>query len=75
MTVRVLYRREADGWWAESPEIEGWTVAGASYAQVRQLVDDGVAFALASVAEDRGDNFDETRYSGVSVEHFVPAPA
>ena len=73
MTVRVLYHREPDGWWAESPEIEGWTVAGDSYEEVRQLVDDGVTFALASAAEDRGEGFDETRFADVAVEHSFRA--
>jgi len=75
VTVRVLYHNEDDGCWAESPDIEGWTVAGASYDEVRVLVEDGVSFALASAAEARGDRMDEARYAGVSLEHYVPAPA
>jgi predicted RNase H-like HicB family nuclease len=74
MTVRVLYHHEPDGWWAESPDIEAWTVAGESYEQVRELVEDGVTFALASAAEEQGDDFDEDRFTGVTVEHYVPAP-
>ena len=58
-TVRVIYHSEPEGWWAESPDIEGWSVAGGSYEEVRALVDAGVEFAL-----DRAD---------VAVEHFVPA--
>jgi predicted RNase H-like HicB family nuclease len=23
-TVRVIYHDEPDGWWAESPDVEGW---------------------------------------------------
>lgn len=75
MTVRVLYHREPEGWWAESPDIDGWTVAGETYDDVRALVNDGIAFALASVAEDAGEPFDESRYADVQVEHFIPAPA
>jgi predicted RNase H-like HicB family nuclease len=75
VTIRVLYHREPEGWWAESPEIEGWTVAGESYEAVRTLVEDGVTFALAAAAEDRGDDFDEGRRGTLAVEHFVPAPA
>jgi predicted RNase H-like HicB family nuclease len=71
----VLYHNEADGWWAESPDIEGWTIGAASYDEVRALVADGVSFALASAAEDRGETMDEARYAGVSLEHYVPAPA
>jgi predicted RNase H-like HicB family nuclease len=57
-TVRVIYHCEPEGWWAESPDIEGWSVAGDSYGEVRALVDAGIAFA-----SDR---------TGVAVEHFVP---
>ncbi len=31
-TVRVIYHHEAAGWWAESPDVEGWSAAGDSYA-------------------------------------------
>lgn len=75
MTVRVLYHHEPDGFWAESPDIAGWTVAGETFEEVRALVEDGVAFALASAAEDRGEDFDEDRFADVTVEHYVPAPA
>lgn len=75
VTIRVLYHHEASGWWAESPDIDGWTVAGDSFEQVRELVDDGVRFALATAAEDGGDTFDEDTFSDVAIEHYVPAPA
>jgi predicted RNase H-like HicB family nuclease len=75
VTVRVLYHHEAEGWWAESPDIEGWSVAGESYEEVRRLAEDGVSFALASTAEDRGEAFDEDEFASVSIEHYVPAPA
>ena len=75
MTIRVLYHHEPEGWWAECPDIEGWSVAGESYEEVRRLVQDGVAFALASAAADRGEGFDESRFTEIAVEHFVPAPA
>ena len=75
MTIRILYHQEPQGWWAESPEIDGWSVAGDTYEEVRQLAEDGVPFALASAAEDQGERFDEQRYAAVSVEHYVPASA
>ena len=59
MTVRVLYHHEPEGWWAESPDIDGWSVTAESYEEVRRLAEDGVSFALASAAEDRGESFDE----------------
>jgi predicted RNase H-like HicB family nuclease len=60
-TVRVIYHREADGWWAESPDVEGWSASGDSYAQVAQLAGEGIPFAL-----ERDD---------VVLEHFVPVGA
>lgn len=74
MTVRVLYHQESDGWWAESPDLEGWTVAAETFEEARALVEDGVSFALAGAAEDRGEGFDEGRFADVNVEHYVPAP-
>lgn len=73
--VRILYHQNPQGWWAESPDIDGWSVAGETYEEARQLAEDGVSFALASAAEDRGEVFDEERFASVSVEHYVPAPA
>jgi len=58
-TVRVIYHCEPEGWWAGSPDIEGWSVAGDSYADVRALVDAGVEIALER--------------TGVAIEHFVQA--
>ena len=75
VTVRVLYHQEPEGWWAESPDIDGWTIAGETFEQLRALVEDGVPFALASAAEDRGEDFDESSFAGVTVEHYVPAQA
>jgi predicted RNase H-like HicB family nuclease len=57
-TVRVIYHHEADGWWAESPDVAGWSAAGATYAEVVKLAEEGVPFALGHTAE---------------LEHYVPA--
>ena len=75
VTIRILYHQEPQGWWAESPDVEGWSVTGQSYEEVRRLAEDGVSFALASAAEDRGEEFDENRFASVSIEHYVPASA
>lgn len=45
-TVHVIYHHEPDGWWAESPDVEGWFAAGASYAEVLELAEEGIPFAL-----------------------------
>jgi predicted RNase H-like HicB family nuclease len=60
-TVRVIYHREPEGWWAESPDVPGWSAAGETYDDVRALVDEGVAMALGR--------------DSLSIEHFVPADA
>ena len=50
-TVRVIYHHEADGWWAESPEVEGWSAAGETYTEVVKLAEEGVPFALGHDAK------------------------
>jgi predicted RNase H-like HicB family nuclease len=57
-TVRVIYHHEAAGWWAESPDVEGWFAAGDTYAEVTKLAEQGVPFALGHDAP---------------LEHYVPA--
>lgn len=44
--VRVVYHHEPDGWWAESPDVEGWSAAGETYEEVHGLAEEGVRFAL-----------------------------
>ncbi|HET8954235.1 MAG TPA: type II toxin-antitoxin system HicB family antitoxin [Solirubrobacterales bacterium] len=56
--VRVIYHHEAEGWWAESPDVPGWTAVGKSYAEVLQLTEEGIPFALERE---------------VPIEHVVPA--
>jgi predicted RNase H-like HicB family nuclease len=56
--VPVIYHHEPDGWWAESPDLDGWSAAGDTYAEVRQLAHEGVPFALGRDA---------------ALEHYVPA--
>lgn len=56
--VRVIYHHESDGWWAESPDIDGWSIAGDSYAEVVKLAEDGIPFALGHEAQ---------------VEHYISA--
>jgi predicted RNase H-like HicB family nuclease len=57
-TVRVIYHHEANSWWAESPDVEGWTALGDSYAEVVKLTEEGIPFALERPVE---------------LEHYVPA--
>lgn len=57
--VRVIHHHEDGSWWAESPDLPGWFAAADTYAEARQLAEEGVRFEL-----ERED---------VTVEHFVPA--
>jgi len=57
-TVRVIHHHEPDGWWAESPDVQGWYAAGQSYVELVTLAEEGVPFALG--------------YE-VVLEHHVPA--
>lgn len=59
--IRVIYRREGDGWWAESPDVERWYAAADSYAEVAKLTEESIRFAF-----ERDD---------VELEHFVPVGA
>lgn len=56
--IRVLHHREADGWWSEAPDVEGWSATGNSYAEVVKLAEEGISFALERPA---------------ALEHYVPA--
>src|SRR4051794_5084382 len=46
MFVDVIYHREPDAWWAESPALEGWTATAETLRDLDALVDEGVRFAL-----------------------------
>ena len=59
--IRVIYHHEPEGWWAESPDVKGWTAVGESYAEVLKLTEEGIPFAL------------ECEQGTVELEHFVPA--
>lgn len=63
--MRVIYHHEPDGWWAESPDLDGWSAAGATYDEVRALVGPSIRFALDFAGRD----------TTVTLEHFVPAHA
>jgi len=50
-TVRVIYHHETDGWWAESPDVEGWSAVGDTYGEVVKLAEEGIPFALGRAAQ------------------------
>jgi predicted RNase H-like HicB family nuclease len=52
-TIRVLHCNTSsdEGWTADSPDLKGWSVAGASYAQTKELAEEAVRSAAGSDAE------------------------
>lgn len=44
--VFVIYHFEPEGWWAESPDVTGYTAAAHSLTELRELVLDGLRFYL-----------------------------
>jgi predicted RNase H-like HicB family nuclease len=57
-TIRVIYHHESDGWWADSPDVDRWSAAGGSYADVVKLAEEGIRFLRGGDAK---------------FEHYVPA--
>jgi predicted RNase H-like HicB family nuclease len=49
--IRVIYHCEPEGWWAESPDLKGWTAAADTYDEIVKLVEEGIPFALECEAE------------------------
>lgn len=57
--IRILHHPDADGWWAESPDVEGWSAAAATYTEVVKLANDGIPLASG--------------HQEATLEHYVPA--
>jgi predicted RNase H-like HicB family nuclease len=49
--VLMEYHSEPEGWWAESPELPGFTAAGATFAEVREQAHSGAEFYLQEPVE------------------------
>jgi len=50
-TIRVLHcNTHGDGWTADSPDLEGWRVASASYRESKTAAEDAVRAKLAQDA-------------------------
>jgi predicted RNase H-like HicB family nuclease len=43
-SIRMEYHREPDGWWAESPDLPGFSAAGRTFAEVRAQAHEGARF-------------------------------
>jgi predicted RNase H-like HicB family nuclease len=64
--VRLRYHHESEGWWADSPDVPGFSAAGRTLAEVRSLAIEGVEFAcgepVAIVEEGSGVARDHEGY-------------
>jgi len=63
--IPVIFHKDPDGWWADSPSISGWTATAPTLDELRSLAEEGVRFAL-----DRDDVIMEP-----CLEYGVPAYA
>lgn len=43
--VRIRYHYEPEGWWADSPDVPGFSAAGETFMEVREMAISGVEFA------------------------------
>jgi hypothetical protein len=63
-TIRVLHcNSHGEGWTADSPDLEGWSVAGASYGETKTLAEDAVRAQLAARAGSAP--------AGVEITHHI----
>lgn len=69
--VQVVYHDDPEGWWADSPDIEGYGVAGATLAEVRKLVREGIPFFLEAAQVKIDERFPRT-VVGVKIETALP---
>jgi len=53
-TIRVLHCNTSadEGWTADSPDLKGWSVEGASYAETKKLAAEAIHAQLASTAPE-----------------------
>lgn len=53
-TIRVLHCNTSadEGWTADSPDLKGWSVEGASYAETKKRAEEAVRAQLASAPAD-----------------------
>ena len=43
--IRVLHHYEPGGWWAESPDLEGWYAAAGNLIEILELSEEGIRWA------------------------------
>lgn len=61
--VRVIYHHEDDAWWAESPDVQGYSAAAGSLTELRGLVAEGLPLLMENDAVAVYEGFpDEIQY-------------
>lgn len=50
--IRIVVHCDGESWWAESPDITGFTAAADSARELKELIDEGVPFALDDESRD-----------------------
>lgn len=50
--VKMRYHHEGSTWWAESPDLAGFTAAGDSFEEVRRAAHEGVGFYFEEELEE-----------------------
>lgn len=49
--VRIRYHHEPEGWWADSPDLPGFSAAGETFDEVRAMALEGVSLATDTQPE------------------------
>jgi len=49
--LTIRYHQEAEGWWADSPDLPGWTAVGGTFEELRALAVEGARRFAGSVVE------------------------
>lgn len=49
--VTVVIHQEPEGWWAESPDLDGWSAAAESLDALREQIRGGLEFFLDDTVE------------------------
>lgn len=50
--ISVHYHEDDGAWWADSPDIDGWTAAADTLTELRTIVAEGVEFFVGDAAVD-----------------------
>lgn len=75
-SVKIVYHRDEGAWWADSPDMPGFSAVGDTFDDTRKLVLEGILFYFDG---NRPDIVDERMENGASLMPcsvmFFPRPA